>query len=112
MREHRAICVHKEDDTYYVTPQEKVGDEFEDMELVDVFEPSEEVDDLERVPIESCANLSVGDRVVVNREEVRTVTEVTSRQVVLNTGDAFRKSDCVLWGGGDRKITDRIEEKD
>ena len=113
VREQREICVHRRQKVYYVTPKEKVGDNVVDLELVDSFEPenAQEESDYRRVKINDFSTVESGMRVVVNYEDVETVTEVTSRQIVTNVGNKFRKSDGVEWGGGDNRITNKLVKK-
>lgn len=113
VREQREICVHRRQKVYYVTPKKKVGDNVADLELVDSFEPenTQEESDYRRVKINDFSTVESGMRVVVNHEDVETVTEVTSRQIVTNVGNKFRKSDGVEWGGGDNRITNKLVKK-
>lgn len=117
-REQREICIHKEElledkDVYYVTPREKAAENVRDAEFVDSFEP-DRVDDerFQRQKIQDYSNLESGDRVIINREDVHTITEVTTRQIVTNFGDKFRKSDGVEWGGGEKSITHKLNNKE
>jgi len=118
-REQREICVHKEiredleTDVLYVTPKEKVGENVEHFRHVETFEPEDsgEGEGYSRVPISNHKSLEEGTRVVVNGD-VHTITEVTSRQIVTNFGDKFRRSDGVEWGGGDKEITTKIKKQD
>lgn len=117
-REQREICVHKEiredleTDVFYVTPKEKVGENVEHFHHVKTFEPEggSGGEGYSRVPIRDYESLEEGNRVVVNGEDVHTITEVTSRQIVTNFGDKFRKSDGVEWGGGEKEITNKLEK--
>lgn len=115
VREQRKICVHRErrddllSDVFYITPTEKVGDNVSDYEHVETFEPENTSDsDYERVPVRDSEELEEGDRVVVG-DSVHTVTKVSSRQIVTNFGDKFRKSDGVEWGGGEKRITHKLQ---
>lgn len=117
-REQREICVHKEvredldTDVLYITPKEKIGKNVEHFRHVETFEPEGGGDGegYTRLPISDYEALEEGTRVVVNGENVHTITEVTSRQIVTNFGDKFRRSDGVEWGGGDKEITTKVEK--
>jgi len=116
VREQREICVHRErrddlpSDVFYITPKEKVGDNVSEYEHVETFEPDDTSDsDYERVPVRDSEELEEGDRVVVGGDSVHTVTKVSSRQIVTNFGDKFRKSDGVEWGGGEKQITHKLQ---
>jgi len=37
---------------------------------------------------------------------------VSSRKIVTNVGNKFRKSDGVEWGGGDKKITHKLVKQE
>ncbi len=113
VREQREICVHRNGDIYHVTPEEKAGDNVEELELVETFEPenTQEGSNFERVRVNDFSSLESGMRIVVNREDVETVTEVSSRQIVTNVGNKFRKSDGVEWGGGEKEITHKLIKK-
>lgn len=116
-REQRVIEVHREDrggpdDVYYVTPKQKVTERFDDLyEKVETFEPEPtgDSDSRHKTRIEDFSDLENGDRVVVNNDDVHTITEVTSRQIITNFGEKFRKSDGVEWGGGDNQITHQLK---
>lgn len=111
-RERRNVCVHKEEiqdlQVFYVTPEEKAGDNVSSYEHVTTFEPKDGEDEsFNRVPIRDSDELETGDRVIVE-ESVHIITEVTTRQIVTNLGDKFRKSDGVEWGGGEKQITHKL----
>lgn len=116
-REQREICVHREkredldDDIYYVTPKEKVGKNVSAYEHVETFEPEGDGDTYRRLPVDDFSSLENGDRVVVGENDVHTITEVSSRQIVTNFGDKFRKSDGVEWGGGQKRITHKLKKQ-
>jgi len=111
-RENRAISVHYSNQ-YYVTPTSKVGKNVEDYEHVKTFEPDDTSNDTyTRKRIEEYDSLESGDRVILKGEGMQTVTKVTSRQIVTNLGDKFRKSDGVEWGGGEKQITQKIIKND
>lgn len=111
-RERRNICVHKEEVqgsvTFYVTPEEKVGENVSDYDHVQTFEPEDgEDENFSRLPVEDPEELEAGDRVLVG-EDVHTITETSTRQIITNVGDKFRKSDGVEWGGGKKEITHKL----
>lgn len=115
MREQREICVHIEprsdlsEDIYYITPKEKIGEEIQ-YDHVQTFSPdTSESSELKRKPLENPGALEEGDRVQIEGDSsVHTVVEISSRQIVTNFGDKFRKSDGVEWGGGQKEITHRV----
>jgi CRP-like cAMP-binding protein len=116
-RERRKISVHREQledfSVFYVTPEEKAGDNVAAYEHVKTFEPEGGEDEsYSRLPVRDASQLENGDRVVISQSDVHTITEVTSRQIVTNLGDKFRKSDGVEWGGGEKEITHKLIKKD
>jgi hypothetical protein len=116
-RERREICVHREpmgdlkEDVFYVTPKKKVGDNVKNYKHVQTFEPEGNGAEYEQVRIRDHSELEKGTRVLLNSDDVQIVTNVTSRQIVTNIGNKFRKSDGVEWGGGDKKITHKLIKK-
>jgi hypothetical protein len=110
-RERRKILVHRGETAFYVTPAEKAGEQVEELELVDSFEPEDTGgENYRRTPVSDCSDLESGDRVLVS-DDVHTITEVTTRQIVTNFGDKFRRSDGVEWGGGEKQITHKLEKR-
>jgi hypothetical protein len=110
-REQRIILVHKSENTYFITPEEKAGDQVSDLELVERFEPEGDNDEnYERLPVMDFSSLEEGARVLTNEENVHIITEVTSRQIVTNVGDKFRRSDGKEWGGGDKRIQNKLKK--
>jgi len=118
MREQREICVHVEprsdlsEDIYYITPKEKIEEEIQ-YDHVQTFSPdTSESSELKRKSLENPGALEEGDRVQIDGDSsVHTVVEISSRQIVTNFGDKFRKSDGVEWGGGQKQITYRVTKK-
>lgn len=116
-RERRSICVHREEVSdeefvFYVTPEEKVGENVADYEHIRTFEPEGGEDEsYSRLPVRDPSQLENGDRVIINSEDAHTITEVSSRQIITNFGDKFRKSDGVEWGGGEKEITHKLTKK-
>jgi len=106
-REQRIILVHKSENTYFITPEEKAGEQVSDLELVERFEPE---GGNERLPVMDFSSLEEGARVLTNEENVHIITEVTSRQIVTNVGDKFRRSDGKEWGGGDKRIQNKLKK--
>jgi hypothetical protein len=113
-RERREICVHRNPmgdlkrDVFYVTPKKKVGDNVKKYKHVRTFEPEGNEGEYEQVRIRDHSKLETGTRVLLNSDDVQIVTDVTSRQIVTNVGNKFRKSDGVEWGGGDKEITYKL----
>ena len=113
-RERRKICVHREPmgenrkDVFYVTPKKKVGDNVKNYKHVKTFEPEGNGAEYEQTVIRDYSELETGTRVLLNSDDVQIVTDVTTRQIVTNVGNKFRKSDGVEWGGGNKKITHKL----
>lgn len=113
-REQREICVHGdfEREIFYVTPKKKIGENVGEYEHVKTFESEETDENYKKEKIEDCSNLETGMRVVLNSTDVQIITDISSRQIVTNVGNKFRKSDGVEWGGGDKKITHKLIKND
>ena len=113
-RERREICVHREpmgknrEDVFYVTPKKKVGANVKNYKHVETFEPEGNGEEYTQALVEDYSELETGMRVLLDSDDVQIVTDVTSRQIVTNVGNKFRKSDGVEWGGGDKKITHKL----
>lgn len=110
-REKRAISIHFNEirDTYHVTPENKAGDNVSDFEHIDTIRPEDNTgDEYDQMEVEDYTAIESGDRVVVNNDEMQTVTEITPLQIVTNLGYKFRKSDGYEWGGGENQLTHKL----
>lgn len=116
-REQRKISVHEEqreklsESIYYVTPTKKVTEGLsESFKHVKTFEPETgQENHYQKIKLRNVESFSEGDRVSIDKEEsLHTITEVTTRQIITNFGDKFRKSDGVEWGGGEKEITHKL----
>jgi hypothetical protein len=115
IREQRVILVfqsERDPDDFWVVPEKTLKEDHTFGKHVERYIPEKiDEEDVEQqiLEIEDHETLEEGDRVLIDDSKSEVINSVSSRQIVTNFGNKFRRSDGKEWGVDDGKqITKKV----